>query len=128
MAEVDGDPSGYAVVELAELSTAPSLWRSLQRFSLEVRGSRECLANGMQQIEVLVIIETAKVVELEIPLSPTEMSTLRFYDIISNAQLPFVDADADGVLPGPGVAPWYVNLEENPFKARGAPTERNERA
>lgn len=126
MAEVGGDLSGYAVVELAELSTAPSLWRSLQRFSLEVRGSRECLANGMQQIEVLVIIETAKVGELEIPLSPTEMSTLRFYDIISNAQLPFVDADADGVLPGPGVAPWYVNLEENPFKARGAPTERAE--
>lgn len=126
MAEVNADPSGYAVIELAEKSTTPPVWRSLQRFELEVRGTNECLANGMQQVEVLVTIETVKVGDLEIPLSPTELSTLKFYDLISNVQLPFVEAGADGVVPGPGVAPWHVNLAANPFKPRGAPTVRSE--
>ncbi|MDO7912668.1 hypothetical protein Q6A49_19250 [Pseudomonas sp. 22-AL-CL-001] len=122
MADVDDRASGYALVELAERSTVPPTWRSLTAFELEARGAGECLANGMQQIEVLVTIETAMVGELEIPLSPTELSTLKFYDRISNVQLPFVDAEADGVLPHPGAAPWYVNLARNPFKYRGAPT------
>ncbi|MDF2796937.1 MAG: hypothetical protein K0S85_4690, partial [Pseudomonas orientalis] len=119
MAEVNGRDSGYALVELAERSTVPPTWSALTTFSLEARGTSECLANGMQQIEVLVTIETAKVGELEIPLSPTELSTLKFYHLISNAQLPFVEADAEGVLPGPGVAPWFVNLARNPFRYRG---------
>jgi hypothetical protein len=126
MAEVNDDFSGYAVIELAEKSTVPPIWRSLQRFQLEVRGTNECLANGMQQVEVLVTIETAKVGDLEIPLSPTELSTLKFYDLISNVQLPFVDAGDNGVVPGPGVAPWHVNLAANPFKPRGTPTLRGE--
>lgn len=122
MAEVDGRASGYALVELAERSTVPPTWSALTTFSLEARGTSECLANGMQQIEMLVTIETAKVGEVEIPLSPTELSTLKFYDLISNVQLPFVAAGAEGVLPGPGVAPWHVNLARNPFKYRETPT------
>lgn len=126
MAEVNEDRSGYAVVELAERSTVPPVWRSLLTFELVVRGTPECLANGMQQVEVLVTIETDKVGDLEIPLSPTEMSTLKFYDRISHVELPFVEAGADGVVPGPGAKPWYVNTVKNPFKYRGAPTVRNE--
>lgn len=122
MAEVDGKASGYALVELAERSTVPPTWSSLNTFSLEAVGTSECLANGMQQIEVLVTIETQTVNLLEIPISPTELSTLKFYDQISNVQLPFVEANAEGVLPGPGVAPWHVNLARNPFRYRGSPT------
>ncbi|WP_434771072.1 hypothetical protein [Pseudomonas entomophila] len=122
MAEVDGRASGYALVELAERSTVPPTWNRLTTFSLEVRGAGECLANGMQQIEVLVTIETSKVGELEIPISETEMSTLKFYDLISHVELPFVDEKAEGVLPGPGVAPWHVSLARNPFRYRGSPT------
>lgn len=126
MAEVNEDASGYAVIELAEKSTIPPVWRSLLRFELEVRGVAECLANGMQQVEVLVTIETDKVGDLEIPLSPTEMSTLRFYNYISNAEVPFVEAGADGVVPGEGVGDWYVNLARNPFKRREVPTLQGE--
>lgn len=126
MAEVNEDPSGYAVIELAEKSKVPPVWRSLQRFDLEVRGAPECLANGMQQVEVLVTIETTKEGDVEIPLSPTEIGTLKFYDLISNVQLPFVPTGDDGVRPAPGVAPWHVNLAANPFKPRGAPTVRGE--
>ncbi|MFR0672282.1 hypothetical protein ACLUUI_02860 [Enterobacterales bacterium AW_CKDN230030176-1A_HGKHYDSX7] len=122
MAEVNGRDSGYALVELAERSTTPPTWGALSAFKLEARGTSECLANGMQQIEVLVTIETAKVGELEIPLSPTELSTLTFYNLIGNAKLPFVEASAEGVLPGPDAQPWYVNLERNPFRYRGSPT------
>ncbi|MFV3292586.1 hypothetical protein ACNFBR_28155 [Pseudomonas sp. NY11955] len=126
MAEVNGEPTGYAVIELAEKSTTPPVWRSLKRFELQVRGTHECLANGMQQVEVLVSIETEKVGDLAIPLSPTEMATLKFYYDESKLQLPFVEAGDDGVEPGPDVAEWYVNLARNPFKPRGTPTVLSE--
>jgi hypothetical protein len=122
MADVDNRASGYAFVELAESSTVPPTWKDLQTFNLEVRGTGECLANGMQQIELLVTITTNKVGELEIPVSMAELSTLKFYDWISNAELPFVDPNVEGVVPGPGVAPWHVNLARNPFRYRNSPT------
>ncbi|WP_028633717.1 hypothetical protein [Pseudomonas parafulva] len=117
MADINNRSSGYAIVELLQENVTPPTWRALQRFELSVRGSAECYANGHQQIQVLITIETAAVGDekLEIPLTPTELSTLKLYDNVSNAEVPFIEPGQEGMDPESGL-PWAINNLANRFR------------
>ncbi|UTL82542.1 hypothetical protein [Pseudomonas putida] len=115
MADINNRLSGYAVVELAPEAVEPPTWTELSEFSLVTTGSNKCYANGMQQVEILVTIETSTAVgQPKQPLSPTELSTLKLYDGISNSQLPFLEPDQEG-LPADNHTPWAVGLLPNRF-------------
>lgn len=115
MADIDNRHSGYAVVELAAEAVQPPTWTELTEFSLVTTGSNKCYANGMQQVEVLVTIETSTPNgQAKQPLSPTELSTLKLYDEISNSQLPFLEPEQEG-LPPDSKTPWAVGVLPNRF-------------
>ncbi|MFK3726282.1 hypothetical protein ACI2KE_20960 [Pseudomonas monteilii] len=116
MADIDDRLSGYAVVELATEAVSPPTWTELTEFSLEVRGSNKCIANGMQQVELLVTIETKSPIgQGKWPVSPCELSTLKLYDEISNTQLQFLAPEEEG-LPPDSRTPWAVSTMPNRFR------------
>lgn len=118
MADLNGRSVGYATVDLVQGEGDPDKWEKLNKFDLQVRGNPECFANGMQQIEVLITIETAQLSSGNyVPLSPDELSTLKFYDLVSHAELGFIEADQEGIPPGN--TPWMVNTIKNRFTAYG---------
>ncbi|HDS1735571.1 hypothetical protein [Pseudomonas sp. BP8] len=118
MADINGRSSGYALVELADKAVAPPDWTDLTAFSVVTRGTDRCYANGMQQIEVLVTIETNND---DVPLTPVELSSLKFYNVIGNSVLPVIEIDQEGLDPTVGApVPWAVNNVRNRFDQRSA--------
>lgn len=124
MAEIDARSSGYALVELAPRAIAPPDWTDLVAFNVEVRGTDRCYANGLQQIEVLVTIETN---HPDVPLTPVELSTLRFYNVIGNSLLPFIEVAQEGLEPTQSSEPWAVNYLPNEYDRQPTVLDEDDR-
>ncbi|MFJ4110458.1 hypothetical protein [Pseudomonas sp. NPDC089758] len=113
---------GYAVVELAAEAVEPPTWTTLTEFSLAITGSNTCYANGMQQVEILVTIETSTPNgQPKQPLSPTELSTLKLYYDAGSTQLEFLAPEQEGLPPGSGID-WAVAVLPNRFHPQTATT------
>lgn len=96
MASQDDSLTGYAIIEhgtRTAKSVPPPSWVSLNKFYVKATGAGRGYANGLQQIEVLVTIET-KVAEgqSDVKVSPEDLNTLRFY-AKGGSELPVIEGD-----------------------------------
>ncbi|MCX2891036.1 hypothetical protein OO258_22645 [Pseudomonas sp. DCB_BI] len=122
MADIDNRFSGYAIVQ-HNYQDPPIRWTELTAFEIQVRGQPICLANGMQQITLEIVVETTEVdymgQKLAIPLTPTELSSMRLVHRNTGVEVPFIDKEDDGLAHGD--ASWATHVKSNRFKAYGAP-------
>ncbi|MND76243.1 hypothetical protein D3C80_678850 [compost metagenome] len=119
MAALDDEFTGYAIIEhgtRTAKSVPPPSWVSLNKFYVKATGAGRGYANGQQQIEVLVTIET-KVNEgdPDVKVSPEDLNTLRFY-AKGGSELPVIEGDVGFPPPEDSSEPgtWKVNLLHNP--------------
>ncbi|MCM2464456.1 hypothetical protein HGO40_29020 [Pseudomonas sp. CG7] len=109
---------GYAIVQLVERQREAPRWTELSVFSIEALDTTQCYINGLQQIPLRIKIETKAVdyegYSIDIPLSDVELSTLKLVDLISGAEVPFIEAHREGIEVGE--LPWAVNVQRNRFK------------
>ena len=88
---------GIAVVQLSERQEDPPRWDTLEAFTLSPQGGlTQCYANGLQQIPLVIKIETKPHEGLHIPVSDVELSTLRLVDKLGG-ELPVIDNAQDGI-------------------------------
>lgn len=113
--------SGLSIIQLSEQVMPEPTWSELQEFSFETPANwvGRCFSNGLQQIPVIVKIETKPVTidgqEVYIPVSDANLSTLRLVDKLSNAPVPFVHVAQEGIEYGSGIS-WAASKRRNRFK------------
>ncbi|WP_367393413.1 hypothetical protein [Pseudomonas sp. X4] len=119
MASQDDTLTGYAIIEhgtRTAKSVQPPSWVDLNKFYVTATGAGRGYANGLQQIEVLVTIET-KAAEgyPDVKVSPEDLNTLRFY-AKGGSELPVIEGDVGFPPPEDSSQPgtWKVNLLHNP--------------
>lgn len=119
MAIKDDNFAGYAIIEhgprLAK-SVQSTSWVGLNKFYVKATGAGRGYANGLQQIEVLVTIETkVHEGEADVKVSPEDLNTLRFY-AKGGSELPIIEGDVGFAPPADSSEPgtWKVNLLHNP--------------
>lgn len=115
---------GFSIILLSPRQEVEPRWRTLEKFSITAPGqSTNCYSNGLQQIPVIIEIETSVVnidgQEIRIPVSDVELSTLQLVDKVSGAQLPFVHASQEGIEYDSGIR-WAVHTKENRFRLYSA--------
>ncbi|MFJ4387121.1 hypothetical protein ACIP02_22695 [Pseudomonas sp. NPDC089408] len=123
MADVNDLYSGYAIIEhrpVVQARPANVVWDDLLVFSIELVSAGKCYANGMQQIEVKVTIET-KIDGPGIapPISDAELASLKLFNVEGGKVLEFLPAGEEGLEPG-GEANWAVSLDRNRVGTRPA--------
>ncbi|MCO1620143.1 hypothetical protein [Pseudomonas putida] len=122
MADIEDRFSGYAIVQ-HNYQEPPIRWTALTAFEIIVRGEAYCLANGMQQIEIDIVVETEEVdhlgQKLAIPLTAAELSSMRLVHRNSGAEVPFIDPDEDGLADGTAI--WATHVRPNRFISNGRP-------
>ncbi|MFB4394947.1 MULTISPECIES: hypothetical protein [unclassified Pseudomonas] len=117
MADIRDRFTGYAIVE-QHYQQLPLRWTALEKFEVKVLGEPVCLANGMQQVEVEIVVETMPVTDgpdtYFIPLTPAEMSSIRLTYRSSNVDVEFVEADQEGLAPDSFT--WATHNRRNRFE------------
>lgn len=123
MADIDDKFTGYAIVQHS-YQQPPMRWTEIEKFEINVLGNPVCLANGMQQIPVEIVVETVEVNSggntYPLPLTPAELSTMKLVYRNSNAEVEFVDQDQEGLKPGE--AKWATHVKRNRFNLYGNST------
>lgn len=109
--------AGYSVVKETDVK-ATSTWVSLQRFTLTVGknsgGTVGAInANGFQQLEVQLTVETNPVDGKDYKLSPTELASMGLFDY-SRQKIAELHADVDGISSADGQV-WRVKRSPNRF-------------
>ena len=144
MADYNDLNSGYAIIEhrpRVQGKPAAVGWDDLQVFSIEVISSDKCYANGMQQIEVKITIETKMNGSGVAPkISDKELASLELFNTEGGKKIDFLPAGEEGLEPigKPGdPGNWAVGLDRNRVGARssaarqevplGAESERTQR-
>lgn len=112
---------GFAVVEQTAVSVMEDPhWEKLSRFEVEVAGSNQVFANGMQQILVRMVIETSSIEvdgeQVLIPVSPIELATLKLVNRRTNTEVPFIDPNQEGIEYESNVM-WATSLGRNRFNS-----------
>ncbi|MFJ4397679.1 hypothetical protein [Pseudomonas sp. NPDC089396] len=121
----DDEDVGYAIVEFAKhapSSVSAARWKDLSVFGIEVLGSTECFANGLQQIALRITIETATLDDGEHPpISDVELASLRLFSVGTNAEVRFLEPDEEGLLIPDDITQgdWATNLAKNRFDPPG---------
>ncbi|QJQ09302.1 hypothetical protein A3L25_007660 [Pseudomonas putida] len=110
--------TGYAIVEFSEgrQATAGLLtWEAIATFEVEAVGAPRCFANGWQQIMVRVTVAAASDSNHQpIKISDADMATLKFLNLDSNNDLPFLAPMEESLnSDAPGDQGWAVNKEYN---------------
>ncbi len=110
--------TGYAIVEFSEgrQATAGLLtWEAIATFEVEAVGAPRCFANGWQQIMVRVTVAAASDSNNQpIKISDADMATLKFLNLDSNNDLPFLAPMEESLSSdAPGDQGWAVNKEYN---------------
>ncbi|WP_060513256.1 hypothetical protein [Pseudomonas sp. NBRC 111124] len=119
MAINENDFAGYAIIEhgtRTAKSVRPASWIGLEKFYVQATGAGRGYANGLQQIEVLVTIETnVNKGEPDVKVSPEDLNTLRFY-AKGGSEIPVIEGDVGFDPPSDSSEPgtWKVNLLHNP--------------
>ncbi|MBD8575990.1 hypothetical protein IFR09_25915 [Pseudomonas syringae] len=114
--------NGYSVIELNDQEDEP-VWTELVRFEVKVVGAVDpahgsLLANGYQQLQIQVIVETALVDDKKAPLSAQELNTMQLVDTSSNQEVEFLPEDQgwdDGMREG-DTEIWRVRNNPNRFE------------
>ncbi|MFG0865874.1 hypothetical protein [Pseudomonas sp. FYR_7] len=112
--------TGYAIVEFSESrqETAGLLsWESLSTFELKAISAPQCFANGWQQIEVEVTVAASNDHnDQPVEISDADLATLKFLNVDSNNELPFLAPDEEALAVGKAdeeEEDWAVNREAN---------------
>lgn len=107
---------GLAVVQLSERQEDPPRWENLAAFTLTPKGGlTQCYANGLQQIPLMIKIETKPNSDgLHIPVSDVELSTLRLVDKFTDNYLPIIDNAQEGIEHG-SPDKWAMHERSNRF-------------
>ena len=120
MADYDDMLSGYAIIEhrpRVQGNSAEEYWDDLQVFSIELLSSGNCYANGMQQIEVKITIETKMNGGGVAPkISEKELNSLELFNADTGKKIDLLPASEEGLEPigTPGVpANWAFSLNRN---------------
>ncbi|QXH52985.1 hypothetical protein KSS94_07625 [Pseudomonas fakonensis] len=107
--------AGYAIIEHGRANHAHTAqlasWNRLSHFYVTALSAPQCFANGLQQIEVEVDIQTDQEGSEKPPISDDELLTLKFYSA-SGTELKVVDV---GLEPPPAGEPgtWFMNRNRN---------------
>lgn len=112
--------SGYSIIQLSERQEEEPRWSELAEFSIIANGGQDqCYSNGLQQIPVIITIETKPIMiggeNVYIPVSDVELSTLRLVDKLTNADVPFTRLAQEGIEYDSDIQ-WAVNKKRNRFK------------
>jgi hypothetical protein len=113
-----GRVSGYAVIEHGQRTGMRSLavtdWNDLDHFYVKAITAPQCYANGMQQIQVQVDIQTRDPGDgSHAPISDDELQSLKFYTV-NGSELPVVEVGIEPPAAGtPGT--WVMNRAHNPL-------------
>lgn len=122
--------SSYAIVQplLRRIAPPPPTWKELDTFTVEaIEPTPTCFANGYQQIPIKITIGTAAVTfendngdeeSMYIPISDTELASLKIYDKDTGVELGFTDEYQEGISFESDVE-WAVNLQRNRFDLMG---------
>lgn len=123
--------SGYSVVNQSEMAQEAS-WNLLSVFNVRVLGGADngrlgrLYANGYQQLELEVYIETAPNGQ-DYPLSVEERASLNLMLVRGPEHVPFLDEQQEGIEPS-DETPWAVRLTGNRFDMANANTAHSERS
>ena len=109
--------SGYAIIEHGQRqgtrATSMANWNKLTHFYVKASTAPECYANGMQQIQIQVDIQTNQGGGFVDPISDDELQTLKFY-IVNGSELKVVDVGIEPPAAGtPGT--WVMRRSHNPL-------------
>lgn len=113
-----GRVSGYAIIEHGQRqgtrSASVAGWNELDSFYVRAVTAPQCYANGMQQIQVQVEINTKNPEDgSHGPISDDELQTLKFYTV-GGGELKVVDVGMEPPAPGtPGT--WVMRRSHNPL-------------
>lgn len=120
MALKDDEHAGYAIIEhgvRAARSSPTSSWTGLNKFYLQAGSGGKAYANGLQQIEILVTLETS------VPdgepydkVSPEDLNTLKFY-AKGGSEVPFLEDYLTGFEPPADTLEagiWKASRRHNP--------------
>lgn len=123
MADYNDSRNGYAIIEHRPVATAApvaSSWDGLLRFAVELLSVGKCFANGMQQIEVRITIETKvdRPGVISPPISDKELASLKLYNVEGGKVLEFLPDGEEGLEPGDGPKNWVVNNSANRVGSR----------
>lgn len=119
MADINDFNSGYAIIEhppVVQMKSAINTWDDIHRFQVELLSSHICSDNGMQQIVVLVTIETKMNGTGEAPpISDEELGSLWLFNEENNKALEFLIDDLAGLEPVTDYTKgtWGVGKEPN---------------
>ncbi|VVO42903.1 hypothetical protein [Pseudomonas fluorescens] len=110
---------GFSIIQLSEPHKEELRWSELEKFSISTNGGPDqCYTNGLQQIPVVITIETKpfKVGDdnYYIPVSDVELSTLTLVDKITDAEVPFTHVAQDGIEYESGIE-WAASKKKNRF-------------
>lgn len=133
--------TGYAVVQLSAREELPH-WSKLEAFKITAPGGlKHCYANGYQQIPLVVEVETKTVdfngEQYDVPLTDTELASIRLVDKYSGDDIPFLDDEQEGIEYGsdePTATHKYANrfnlyqgVAAAPLQRQPLPVPRNPR-
>ncbi|WP_079227033.1 hypothetical protein [Pseudomonas putida] len=109
--------SGYAIIEHGQRqgtrSASVANWNKLSHFYVKASTTPECYANGMQQIQIQVDIQTDQEDGFVDPISDDELQTLKFYTV-NGSELKVVDVGIEPPAAGtPGT--WVMRRSHNPL-------------
>lgn len=103
---------GYSIVQLSKAVSEPT-WKNLRLFNISKMVGR-AYANGMQQMQVRIEIETAAVAGQVYELSGDEEASLRLVDKVTRDEIPFIVKGQEGIEYGSPLR-WASNWEKNQF-------------
>jgi hypothetical protein len=103
---------GYGVVQLSNAINSPT-WKGLSRFNIsKVVG--QAYANGMQQMLVNIVVQTAEVDNETYELTSDEEASLRLVNKFTRAEIPFIVKGQEGIEFGSRLS-WATNWDKNRF-------------
>ncbi|WNW10756.1 hypothetical protein RRX38_06165 [Pseudomonas sp. DTU_2021_1001937_2_SI_NGA_ILE_001] len=111
--------SGYSVLELNELEQEES-WKSLNQFSVRVLGGADdgmrgnLYANGYQQLEIEILVETALVDGRPIPLSALELNSIQLVENRTDQEVDSINPLLGG-MPESDELSWRTHYQRNRF-------------
>lgn len=110
-----GTQSGYSVLHLSAIAPLAK-WETLSDFTIkEQSGSKTLFANGLEQVKVRVAVKTFDEDGIEVPLSPSELNSMRLIVASSGDELPYV-MESGVPEDAPEGKKWAVNETENGYK------------
>ncbi|GFM84571.1 hypothetical protein PSCICN_52630 [Pseudomonas cichorii] len=109
-----GTQSGYGVIHLSEIAPRAK-WVRLEYFTIkEQSGSVKLFANGLEQVKVRVAVKPFDEQDIEVPLTPSELNSMRLIVADTLNELPYI-----GEKGIPADAPegkqWGVNESRNAY-------------